>query len=197
MDIVMDILIASALLVNIVILGIIVYQTIISRKSLDATKQSIEDAKIERQLEVLPECIWIIAVQVELESWKKDLDEKRQQLELALVQKDENTLKELAGKHIKSPKDLGLRRFQYNNMPSWLSRIWMSGAQYYFDAVAPVQCLRTEEGEVRFSLAERVKDRCVESSEAIVTLIKYIQDMVPPVMLNTPASVQDEKFLRD
>ena len=38
---------------------------------------------------------------------------------------------------IKSPKDLSLNKVLYNNMPAWLRELWMSGAQYYYDAIAP------------------------------------------------------------
>jgi len=183
-------------MINTVALLFVIYQTWLAKRALNTTKQSIDNAKIERQLEVLPKFTWVIEVQVALESWNKDLQEKREKLQQALSENNENVLKELSNTCIRSSKDLALNRFLYDNMASWLRKIWMSGAQYYYDAVASMQYLWRDD-DAQFLLAKDLKKRCTESSEAISILLDYIKDMIPPVILNTPASLSDKDFLRD
>ena len=186
-----------ALIVNTFALLFVIYQIWLAKQSLSATRKSVDDAKTERQLEILPKFTWVIQVQVDLERWKGDLHEKQEKLQLSLSKKDENILKELSNTRIKSSKDLKLNRFLYENMPAYLREIWMSGAQYYYNAVASMQYLWKEDGGPRYSLAEGLKNRCTESENAIDILLGYIKDMVPSVMLSTPASLSDEDFLRD
>lgn len=186
-----------ALIVNTIALLFVIFQTWLAKQSLGATRKSIDDAKAERQLEILPKFTWVIQVQVDLERWKKDLYEKQKSLQLSLSRKDEKMLKELTDTHIKNSKDLALSRLLYDNMPSYLREIWMSGAQYYYNAVASMPYLWEEKKGPRYSLAESLKNRCIESENAIDILLGYIKDMVPLVILDTPASLSDEDFLRD
>ena len=98
---------------------------------------------------------------------------------------------------IKSPKDLSLNRFLYDNMPSWLRELWMSGAQYYYDAIAPLPYVY-KDVTPNYSYAQSwIKERSEDSLRAISKLLEYLKDMVPPVILNTPASLSDKDFLRD
>lgn len=186
-----------ALIVNTFALLFVIYQIWLAKQSLNATRKSVDDAKTERQLEILPKFTWVIQVQVNLEGWKGDLHEKQEKLQLSLSKKDENILKELSNTSIKSSKDLKLNRFLYENMPSYLREIWMSGAQYYYNAMASMPYLWREDGGPQYSLAGSLKNRCIESENAIDILLGYIKDMVPPVILETPASLSDEDFLRD
>jgi len=69
----MEILTIIAFVVNIIVLIIVIYQTWLSRKSLKAAIQTIDDTKNNRQLEMLPNFRWVIDVDVKLISWQKDL----------------------------------------------------------------------------------------------------------------------------
>jgi cell division protein FtsL len=186
------------LVINLVTLLFVVHQTRLAKSALNATKQSIDDAKAQRQLEILPKFTWVIQVRVALEIWKKDLQDKQVKLKQAIIENNEDIFKELSGIRVKKSKDLALNRFLYDNMPSWLREIWMSGAQYYYNAIASMQFLwQKDDKSLHRVLAEGLVGRCAESEGAIDTLLIYIKDMVPSVILDTPASLSDEDFLRD
>ena len=186
-----------ALLINTIALIVVIYQTRIARRSLTVTKKSIDDAKTQRQLEILPKFTWVIEVQVQLEHWKKDLQEKKDMLQKGVDKKDKDMFKKASDTKIKSPKDLSLNRFIYDNMPSWLRELWMSGAQYYYDAIAPLPYVY-KDVTPNYSYAQSwIKERSEDSLRAISKLLEYLKDMVPPVILNTPASLSDKDFLRD
>jgi hypothetical protein len=192
-----EIITLSALVINTLALLFVISQTILSRKSLNATKQSIEEAKRARQLEALPKFGWVIHVQVDLEKWHKDLLEKKEQLEKAIIANDGVVLQQIAERSPQQPRDLRLPRFLYQNMPSWIREIWMSGAQHYYNAASPLLFL-WRDNEPNFSYAKSwTNERGKESIDAISILLDYIKDMVPPVILDTPASINEEEFLRN
>lgn len=185
-----------AVVVNTLALLFVICQTRLAKRSLSATRESIDDAKVERQLEALPKFGWIIRVQADLEKWQKDLLEKEQQLEEAIRIRNGTILQNIAERSPRQPRDLGLRKFLYDDMPSWIREIWISGAQYYYDAASPLLFL-WRDGAPKFDYAESwIKDRGKESGRALSTLLKYLEGMVPPVILNTPASLSDNDFLR-
>jgi len=182
--------------VTIAALFITIYQSILTKKALLETRKSIEQDKINRQLSLLPKVGWIIQVRVELELWQKELEERSVKLKEALLKNDENILKELSGARIKKPSDLGLSKYQYDKMPEWLSEIWLSGAQYYYDAMASMFYLY-EDGKGKFVLAEGLSNRCVKNGTSIKKLLEYISDMIPEVILETPASTNNSEFFRE
>lgn len=186
-----------ALAINTLALLVVAYQTWLTKRALSATKESIDDAKVERQLEVLPKFTWVIHVQVDLEKWKSDLFKKRQELREAIRARNATVLQRIAMGSPQQPQDLGLRRFVYDNIPSWIREIWMSGAQYYYDAASPLSFVWRDDA-AHFDYAESwVNGRGEASERAISALLSYIKDMVPSVILSTPASLSDNDFLRD
>lgn len=187
----------ATLIINTVALLYVIYQTKLSNQSLSITRKSVDDAKTQRQLEILPKFTYVIGVQVELEHWKKDLLEKRMKLDLAIKNNDEEILKKLSETYIKNPKDLNLSRFYYDKMPPWLGEIWISAAQYYFNTIASSQYLWNENSGGQYSLAQTIRDECKESEQSINILLGYIKEMIPTVILNTPASLSYGDFLRD
>jgi hypothetical protein len=188
-----------AIAINTLALIFVITQTLITKRALNAARQSIDNARLTRQLELLPKYTWVIQVQVNLEHWQKDLSEKKERLQRAINNGNDEILKELSGGRIKASKDLSLNRFLYEKMPSWLREIWMAGAQYYYNAVASMQFLWRNEKERTYSyaLAKDLQGACDESEKAIGILINYIQDLIPTVILNAPASRTDEDFLSD
>lgn len=98
---------------------------------------------------------------------------------------------------IKSPNDLALHKYSYNNMPSWLRELWASGAQYYYDAIAPLYAVY-KNGEPNYNYTQSwINERGKDSLRAISKLLEYFEDMAPDVILNTPASISNERFLSD
>lgn len=183
-----------ALLINTIALIIVIYQTILTKKSLIITKESIDDAKTQRQLEILPKVFSVINVREQLEGWEKDLQRRKDILQKGVNRKDDKIIKIASSTTIKSPKDLSLNKFLYTNMPSWLRQLWMSGAQYYYNAIAPLSYIcKDEKPDYKYAQVW-INEDGKNSLEAISKLLEYLKDMVPSVILNTPASLSDEKF---
>jgi hypothetical protein len=188
-----------ALILNIIMLGIVAYQTWLTRKSLDVANQSIQDARTTRQIELLGKHHWVIHVMVELELWQKSIRTTGARILEAATSRNAGDLKSIAAHGIHSPSQLSLRNYDYENMPTWLREIWLSGAQYYYNAICCVGTVWSEkpEPDYYFSYAKKlVEERFAHSDEAISTLRGYIVNMIPQVILNTPASISDEEFLR-
>lgn len=197
MNISTEVITFIALFVNTVALLIVIFQTYLAKKTFYNDRQSVNRFKIQRQLEVLPKFTWVIEVQVALEYWSKDLEETHRKLKEAVEIKDQMMLRKLSKSHIRQAKDLALSNFLYDNMPPWLREIWMSGAKYYYNAIASRKLLWKEEGGPNYSLAKIIKEECEESKDSIDILLGYTKDMVPRVILNTPAKLSDEDFLRN
>ncbi len=192
-----DIATLVALIINTIALIVVIWQTIIAKRSLAVTKKSVDDAKTQRQLEALPKFAWVIEIQVQLECWKKSLQEKRDLLQKGIDEKNNEMFKKASDTKIKSSKDLALNRFLYDNMPAWLRELWMSGVQYYYDAIAALPYVYKDEKPNHDYAKKWIKERCGDSLQAISKLLEYFKEMVPPVILDTPASLSDKDFLRD
>ena len=183
-------------LATLVALGFTVYQARLSEKALLETRKSIEQEKINRQLSLLPKHEWIIQVNTELRIWQETLEKNSGKLTEAINNKDESILKDLSQLRIKKPSDLNLSINQYKEMPSWLSQIWISGAQCYYQGLGSMLYLH-KGGKPDYILAELLITNCNEMSSSLATLREYISDMIPEVILNTPASINSREFFRD
>jgi hypothetical protein len=189
-----DIITFVALLINTGALIFVIIQTCMTRQSVILTKQSIDDAKTQRQLEVLPKFRWIIQVRTSLETWGKDLQKRINVLKDGIREKNDKKLIMASHTKIKGPEDLSLSKYSYENMPSWLGELWVSGAQYYYNAIAPLASMCNGD-KPNYAFAESwVNERGNDSLRAILQLMKYFDDMVPVVILNMPASISDDKF---
>ena len=186
-----------ALLINTIALIVVICQTHFTKKSAILTKKNIDDAKIQRQLEVLPKLSWVIQVRVDLESWEKDLQKRINALQQSINREDSQMLKKGSDTKIKSPKDLALHKYSYSNMPSWLRELRVSGAQYYYDAIAPLDAVYKNGNPDYNYIQSWINERGKDSLNAISKLLEYVEDMVPNVILNTPASISNESFLSD
>jgi hypothetical protein len=193
-----EIITISAFGLNVIMLGVVAYQTWLTRKSLRAAQKSIEDTTITRQIAHLDHLHWVINVQVDLERWQKHLNKTANEILDAGVRKDIESLKSIASNGITRPDQLHLNKFSYDNMPSWLREIWLSAAQYYYNAIVCTITVWSDSGEpdYYFGYARRLAEgRFAESSHAISKLLGYINNMVPPVMMHSPASINDNEFL--
>ncbi|MCF7794899.1 hypothetical protein K9M50_00870 [Patescibacteria group bacterium] len=197
MDLFIKIATIVALVVNTIALIVVIFQTIFTKRSLNITKQSIDDAKTQRQLENLPKFTWIIEVQVQLEHWKKDLQERLELLQKGINEKNNETIQKASNTKITQPKDLSLNKFLYDNMPTWLRELWISGAQYYYDAITPLFYVYKDEKPNYDYSQSWIDERGKDSLYALSKLLEYLKDMIPPVILNTPASLSDKDFLKD
>lgn len=185
------------LIINLVATAFAIFQTWLAKKSLKAAKESIESSKTQRQLEILPKSGWVIQIQVHLERWQKDLADKQKALRLARENQDKDLMKKIASSGITDPKRLSLDRFMYDEMPAWLGEIWLSAAQYYYNTMPALHYIYEEGKEPKYDFILGMENRCKESEEAIKSLLRYIKDMIPDVILETPASISNREFFRD
>lgn len=192
----MDIITIITSIATLVALGFTVYQAILTRDTLLETKKSIDQEKVNRQISLLPKFEWIIQVEVELKMWQETLEGKNKKLNEAVVNKDEDILKELSKSRFKKPSDLNLSRYQYEKMPEWLSQLWLSGAQYYYQGLGSMEYLYSD-SKPNYHLAKMLISNTSTSSYAISELRGYISGMIPEVILETPASINSGEFFKD
>ena len=183
----MEIITILALVLNLITLIIVIFQTIYTKKSLEAATSSIELTKISKQLEKLPDMHHVIHVTIFLEQWSDELQE-------VIKNMKENNIKEIIEisnkKNIK-PEGL-IRKWFFEKMPNWLSVIYASGAQYYYNSSCLYEYLWDEKNKkIRTDI---YLDRLVESLYYLKILLKYINDEVPEVFLNCPASLNTSRF---
>jgi hypothetical protein len=198
----MDPLVLWTLIVGVITLIVVVVQTWLVKRSLDASvmsvvaaQKSIDDSRTQRQLAALPEMHLVLEVQTALEMWRKDLAKLAASLEAALAGHDKNLIAQLASSaRIKSVKDLGLSDSLRALLPVWLRTLWMSGAQHYYAAAGITHSLIDKNGQSSFPLAKAALEACSDSTHAIDSLIGMISDMIPEVILETPASISDRDF---
>lgn len=184
-----------ALALNVIALVVVAYQTWLTRKSLRAANRSIDLSIKTMHVEMLPNANWVIQVQVELERWRDDLKRVIVDSKEAVVNHDASQMMDLARTGLKTPSGL-VSRFGAKHAPSWLSTIWISGAQYYYDAKAPQISLWNKRDNMPwFEFVPDLVDRCQDSIRGLQGLLDLINDVVPSVYLNCPASVKDESFL--
>jgi hypothetical protein len=190
-----DILTIISSVATLIALYFTIKQNKIAQLALKETRVSIDREETNRQISLLPKFEYIIEVRTELEAWKRNLNELTEELLASLKTKKLIELKKTSTYNIKNPTDLRLSKYQYDNMPDWLSQLWLSGAQYYYSGLGSIDFLG-EDKNYKDSLAHSLIERANDSSQSIEELLNYISDMVPEVILNTPASVQNREFFR-
>ena len=105
----------------------------LTRKALDATRESINLSRKVRELEMLPRATFIINVQSDLIKWNKEFQDSIIALQSISSKDDKVGLKSIAQKGLKSPKGL-INKYMYEHCPNRLAVIWVTGAQYYYNA---------------------------------------------------------------
>lgn len=184
-----------ALGLNAAALWVLVYQTRLTGKSLRATERSMKLSIKTMQVEMLPSAGWAIKVRADLEMWIADLQDAIQKCKAASGKHDVDLMKALARSGLGSPHGL-VSRYGSEHAPRWLSTIWLAVAQYYYDAKAPQTDLwnATKDAPL-FNFVSDFVRRCEDSVRGLQQLLGLIDDVVPDVYLNCPASVNDDRFL--
>lgn len=112
----------GALLLNLITLGIVLWQTSITRSALlIADESNIRDIKT-RQLETLPRANLIIYVQMKQDQWVDKIEKVKEQIEVALKDENPDAIKEISEIGLKAPKGL-VDRFIYEKSTGWLAEI--------------------------------------------------------------------------
>ncbi len=186
-----------ALGLNFVALCVVAYQTYLNRRSLNLAKQSIDEDRRTRQIELLPRAHFIFEVQYHLKKWLEDIEKTITELQDAFDSKNLDLLIKISEKALKSPEGL-VDKFSYEKGPRWLSEIWLASAQYYYDFNIPLRDLWSDKRQEPFwDLAPDLIERGREHSYHISNLLGYIDQTVPESYAAAPASISDSKFLSD
>ena len=182
-------------IISLTALIITIRQLILARHSLDATKKSIDEDKRSRQLSTIPKMSWVIEVQMRLDRWSNQLEEVKALIIDSENKREGNILKEIVSTIPKHPNGIGIDAFVYKNMPDPLREIMMSGAQYFYNAISPATHLWSKESGPNWIYAHSIQERLDESIHALKKLRVLIDDLVPSVMLETPASIDENDFI--
>ncbi|MFA5360132.1 MAG: hypothetical protein WC349_04215 [Patescibacteria group bacterium] len=176
------------LMVTILTLIIVFFQTIYTKKTLEKTQKSIELYKISKQLEILPRVNFIIEVTMFLNKWNDELQEI-----IKLI--NENDIDKIIDfSKRKQVKSEGLiDKYLYEKMPQWLAVIYETGAQYYYNSSCMYKHLWDEKNNKLFN-TKLYLDRLKESSYFLEVLLQYVKDEVPEVFLNAPAKLNTNDF---
>lgn len=182
--------------VTLVAVGIAIWQYIIARHSLNIAKETLEDDIKTRQVSMLPEMYGVILVQTALEQWVKKIEEIKNKIIIAFNNKDENLIKSISSSSPKTVKDVNACVYINEKTSGALKQILISGAQYYYDALAPASNLWKEDKQIDWSFTLRLIERLDDSLVALKKLKDLLSKIVPDVILNTPASINDSDFLK-
>lgn len=182
-------------LVTITAVGIAIWQSKLARESLDVAKKTIEDDVKARQISMLPEMYRVILVQTGINQWIKKIEEMKNKTAIAVKDKNEDLIKSISESCPKTAKDVRANSYIDEKTPKALKQILLSGAQYYYDAVAPAKHLWREDKQADWAYASAIVERYDDSLSALKKLNNLLADMVPRVILNTPASINDRDFL--
>lgn len=191
----------GALILNIITLIIVIYQTRLSREGFQLSKTSFDKDKRIREMSIVPKMHYVIYVQIQIEKWIDRIKVVKEEMELALKDGNNRALEHVASQGLKTCKGI-VNKFYYENSPDWLSEIYMTGAKYYYYVFAPICELWDYNGnEGRMFLLEEkgdsLIDRCDESEFHLRKLLEYIDDSVPSIFTEAPDSIPDDKFLSD
>ena len=98
---------------------------------------------------------------------------------------------------MKNPSGL-VHRVTYEKGPTWLSEIWLAGAQYYYSYQAPLNDVWIEREQRPFwELASDIIKRGDEYSYHLKNLLSYIDHAVPESYAEAPARISDTEFLSE
>lgn len=175
------------LIIAIITLIIVSFQTFYTKMALKEAQKSIELTKTVRQLEILPRLHFIIHVELYLNKWNNELKE-------VIKFYNEKNIEKIIEISKKSITQSGLLdKYLYEKMPQWLAVIYESGAQYYYNSSCLYKYL-WDEKDCKLTNFNDAFDRFKESSYYLEVLLQYIKDEVPKVFLNTPDSINTRDF---
>jgi len=185
-----------ALLTNTLALWFVVCQTSLTRKAVDLSRESIDNDRKVRQMELLPEANFVIHVQVKFRLWIEEIDGIGQELSAAIKTGDANRIREVSAKARKELSGL-VHKWQYEHGPKWLGEIYVAGAQYYHE----FQLVLGNDGQPHnndfwLDVAPDILGSCEESSYHLKQLREYIDWVVPSSFAHCPDTVTKADLLR-
>lgn len=158
-------------------------------------RRSVQMAQRTTEISDLPKANAVINVQYYLKKWKSELEQiitDEEQIRTQIRANDQIPSKRYG---LDTPKGI-IDKPLYDLLPPWLQIILITAAQYYYNCKGSARNLSSDlsvESELRM-LPEIINDAKVGVSR-ITEMLSYIEKMVPEWYLNSPASIQDDKFM--
>ncbi len=181
-----------ALVLNIITLLFVVYQTMVTRGAFDLAKASFDEDKKIREFTLLPKANFIIHVDMKIDNWINELKSLNDIIEVALKDENIESLIFEAEKYNSSPSGM-VEKFYYENSPDWLAEIYITAAKHCYYVTGPFSHIKDH--NLAEAIAVDVQGRIQESLNRIGELKRYISDIVPESYLSAPASLRDEAFM--
>lgn len=203
MDNISDILTIVALIFNFITLLIVLYQTKLSKEAYEISERAFNNDKMIKELEQLPKINFVIHVNIQFDKWIRYLTDVSEQL--YIIKRDNNgvALKQISENAPKTCKGL-VESSYYEQAPEWLQEIYMCGAKYYYNSTANLSNLWDNKNNLgRLDMLENkdglesIIERIENSLQSIKELQGYINNKMPMVILNTPESISDRKYLSE
>ena len=112
-----------------------------------------------------------------------------------LETQDPHLLPQLERFGLETPANM-IDKFMFEKGPDWLSTLLVSAAKYHYDTACNFKYLSNhKDDKAGFSFTTVMINRCRDSIYAIKVILGYVDDMIPAVILNCPASINDDQFL--
>jgi hypothetical protein len=184
-----DFLTLAALFVSVVAL-------FISVKSLRVACISLEKARRQEHISLLPRMHFIIHARSKMEDWIKTLSEAENIMKRVLDNQDPHLLPQLQRLGLDTPANM-IDKPMFELGPDWLSTLLAAAAQYHYSTAGNLNFLsRYKDDKACFRATTDMIGRCRDSIYAIKEILGYINDMIPKVILDCPA-FNSEQFLTE
>jgi len=187
-----DIFTIIALVLNMITLFIVVYQTMVTRGAFELAKSSFDEDKNIRKFTLLPKANFIIHVDMKIDTWINELNRLDDVIEVALKDENIESLIIEAEKYNSSPSGM-VRKYYYDNSPNWLAEIYITAARHYYYVTGPFSNIKDH--NLAKKIAVDIQGRIQESLNRIGELKGYISDIVPESYLSAPTSLRDDAFM--
>lgn len=168
--------------------GLAIWALVYAKRSSDYWRLSLEQIITSRQLEQLQYIHLIIHVQVTITSWKKDLIKLAKQIEL----QDIDWLEEETRLLRKTWSSWIIEKYLYEKMPIWLSSIYESWAQYYYNWKSILYIPATD--LIKYGTDDNELYNIYGVIGDLDKLLWYIRNEIPEVFLNAPDSINTDRF---
>lgn len=183
---------------NLLALGFVAWQVCLTRKSVLLAQKGLTEAQQTKEIQNLPQVNYLLNVKIRLEGWMADL-----QLIIDHKEKIRASIRANEGIEMKTSHWFGeakglVDKWLYDHLPKWLQIMLVTAAQYYYEGMCLAQDTFSPEKtqSSRLFMFDEMLDRANTGFNAIKSMLAYINATLPKWYLESPASLQDEDFMK-
>ncbi len=186
---------AGTLLLNVVVLAIVFWQTLLTRRSAKIAERAFLADRQIRELSDLPKSGYLFPAIMCLRRWRdhmQQLIDERDSL-LTRIEQGDHTLAKEHG--VQEPAGL-VDSYLYEQAPEWLRVLAVTGAQYYYNCTCLLARWSGTGPLISSDLfLTGVIPRAREGATRITEMLTYLEHRLPDWYANSPASLSDRDFL--